>query len=127
MKAVFPRDIATQVNKFLQAKDLEGIVSLFHPACLVFFPPDAPPKVGAAGVRDAFAAFMDDPPAIESEILSEVIVGDIALLRARWRLVAPDGTVLASGESTEVATKLENGGWGYLIDCPYGPPLTDRS
>ena len=36
--------------------------------------------------------------------------------------VAPDGTVIAEGRSMEVAKKLENGGWGYLIDCPNGPP-----
>ena len=65
---------------------------------------------------------MDIRPQVKSEVFSEVINGDIALLRANWSVIAPDGTVMAEGQSTEVAKKLANGGWGYLIDCPNGPP-----
>ncbi|WP_302849965.1 hypothetical protein [Paraglaciecola mesophila] len=38
-------------------------------------------------------------------------------------MISTDGNILAEGESTEVAKKLENGGWGYLIDCPNGVPV----
>jgi len=117
-----PRDIANCVSAYLQEGDLDGITSLFHPDCKIFFPPDMPPSLGIEGARTAFAGFMDIKPEIKSEVFSEVIVGDIALLRANWTVVAPDGTVMAEGQSTEVAKKLENGGWGYLIDCPNGPP-----
>ena len=117
-----PRDIAPCVSAYLQAGDLDGITTLFHPDCQVFFPPDQPPSIGIAGARAAFEGFLDIRPSIESEVFSEVIIGDIALLRANWRVVAPDGSVLAEGQSTEVAKKLSNGGWGYLIDCPNGPP-----
>lgn len=117
-----PRDIAHCVSMFLQEGDMDGIVSMFHPDCHIFFPPDMPPSVGRDGARRAFEGFMDLKPEIRSEIVSEVIVGDIALTRANWKVVAPDGSVVAEGTSTEVAKKLENGGWGYLIDCPNGPP-----
>ncbi|WP_298467639.1 DUF4440 domain-containing protein [uncultured Erythrobacter sp.] len=117
-----PREIADCVSAYLQEGDLDGITSLFHPDCQIFFPPDQPPSVGIAGAREAFQAFADIRPAIKSEVFSEVIIGDIALLRANWSVVAPDGTVIAEGQSTEVAKKLENGGWVYLIDCPNGPP-----
>jgi len=117
-----PRQIADCVSAYLQKGDLEGITSLFHPDCQIFFPPDQPPSVGIAGAREAFAGFLEIRPQIKSEVFSEVIVGDIALLRANWSVVAPDGTVMAEGQSTEVAKKLHNGGWGYLIDCPNGPP-----
>ncbi|WP_299669426.1 hypothetical protein [uncultured Ruegeria sp.] len=65
---------------------------------------------------------MDIRPQIKSEVFSEVINGDVAMLRANWSVVAPGGTVMAEGQSTEFAKKLENGGWVYLIDCPSGPP-----
>ncbi|MEM7136105.1 MAG: nuclear transport factor 2 family protein [Myxococcota bacterium] len=117
-----PREIADCVGAYLREGDLEGVVSMFHPDCLVFFPPDAPPKVGHAGAREAFEGFLQAPPEIRSEVISEVIAGDIALVRANWSLVAPNGSVMAEGQSTEVAKKLGHGGWGYLIDCPYGPP-----
>ncbi len=93
-----------------------------HANCQIYFPPDQPPHTGIDGAKAAFADLIQIRPKIKSEIISEVIVGDIALLRARWSAVAPDGTVIGEGESTEVARKLENGGWGYLIDCPLGPP-----
>ena len=117
-----PREIANCVSAYLQEGDLDGIASMFHPDCQVFFPPDQPPATGIAGARAAFEGFMDLRPEIKSDVFSEVIIGDIALLRANWSVVAPDGTVMAEGQSTEVAKKLENGGWGYLIDCPNGPP-----
>ena len=117
-----PRDIAACVSIYLQAGDLDGITTLFHPDCLIFFPPDEPPSVGIAGAWRVFESFLDIRPSIESEVLSEVIVDDIALLRANWRVIAPDGTVLAEGQSTEVAKKAKDGSWRYLIDCPNGPP-----
>ncbi|WP_282095110.1 YybH family protein [Epibacterium ulvae] len=117
-----PRDIADCVNAYLQEGDLDGITTLFHPDCQVFFPPDQPPLTGLSGARKAFEGFMELKPTIKSDVFCEVINGDVALLRANWSVVGPDGTVMAEGQSTEVAKKLENGGWGYLIDCPNGPP-----
>lgn len=117
-----PRDIADCVGAYLQDGDLDGIASMFHPDCKVFFPPDQPPSVGIPGARSAFEAFIEVKPQIKSQVFSETIAGDTALIRANWQVVAPDGSILAEGQSTEVAKKLENGGWGYLIDCPYGPP-----
>jgi len=117
-----PRDIADCVGSYLQDGDLDGIASMFHPDCKVFFPPDQPPSLGIAGARAAFEAFIEVKPQIKSQVFSETIAGDTALIRANWQVVAPDGSILAEGQSTEVAKKLENGGWGYLIDCPYGPP-----
>ncbi|MFN3248432.1 YybH family protein [Roseibium album] len=116
-----PRDIADCVNAYLQKGDLDGITTMFHPDCQIFFPPDQPPLTGLEGARKAFEAFVDLKPTIKSEVFCEVINGDIALLRANWSVVGPDGKVMAEGQSTEVAKKLENGGWGYLIDCPNGP------
>lgn len=120
-----PREIADCVSAYLQEGDLDGITSMFHPDCQIFFPPDQPPSIGIKGVSAVFADFLDIRPRIKSEVFGEVIVGDIALLRANWSVIASDGTVMAEGRSTEVAKKLANGGWGYLIDCPSGPPELD--
>lgn len=101
---------------------------MFHPDCRIFFPPDQPPKIGRSGARAVFEDFASMRPILTSQIESETIVGDTALLKATWTVAAPDGSVLAQGRSTEVARRLENGGWGYLIDCPNGaPPVTSDS
>lgn len=117
-----PSEIADRVGDFLKEGNLEGVISMFHPECRIFFPPTEPPHVGHDGVRKTFAGFMDARPTLKSTITSEVIVGDTALLHADWEFLDKDGTVIASGKSTEVAKKLENGGWGYFIDCPLGAP-----
>ena len=117
-----PREIADCVSAALQEGDMDGIVAMFHPDCQIFMVPDQPPEVGLDGVVQAFADFITLRPKVESEVFSEVVIGDTALLRANWRVVAPDGSIMAEGQSTEVAKRLKNGGWGYLIDCPNGPP-----
>lgn len=117
-----PRDIATSVAACLKAGDLEGIISLFHPECQIFFPPNEPPKRGHAGARAVFAEFVALRPTLDSSVTGEVINGDTALLQANWRFLDAEGGLMAEGSSTEVAKKLENGGWGYFIDCPIGLP-----
>ena len=73
-----------------------------------------------------FETFVEIRPAIRSYVVSEVVADDVAVLHANWSVVAPDGTVLGEGRSTEVPKKLENGGWRYLIDCPNGLPELDQ-
>lgn len=121
-KAMNPSQIADCVAEFLLAGDLDGIVSMFHPECRIFFPLDEPPKVGKEGAREVFKDFVGMRPILISTIKSEVVVEDIALLEATWRFESSDGELIAAGDSTEVAKKLPNGGWGYYIDCPLGIP-----
>ncbi len=118
-----PSDIAACVAEFLKAGDLEGIVSMFHPDCQIFFPPTEPPILGLEGARSVFTDFVKIRPTLISNITSEIINGDIALLHGNWSILDQDGNLLAEGNSTEVAKKFEHGGWGYLIDCPDGPPV----
>ena len=121
-----PRFIADRVGEFLLEGDLEGIVSMFHPDCRMFFPPNEPPKVGKDAAREVFRAFIPVKPKLISNVTSEVINGDTALLHGTWRMEDQDGNVIAEGESTEVAKKLEHGGWVYFIDCPNGFPAKEE-
>lgn len=118
-----PSDIATCVASFLKIGDLEGILSMFHPECQIFFPANEPPKLGIKGARTVFADFVMLKPILISTVTSEVINGDTAILTAEWKFLDQAGSLLTEGNSTEVAKKLENGGWGYFIDCPNGLPL----
>lgn len=122
MIAKTPSDIATCVAHYLKTGNLEGIISMFHPECQIFFPSTEPPKVGIDGARSIFTEFAQLKPTLISTITNEVINGDTALLQATWKFLDQEGNLLAEGSSTEVAKKLENGGWGYFIDCPCGIP-----
>ena len=118
-----PSQIADCVAEYLKQGNLEGVVSLFHPQVQMFFPATEPPKVGKDAVREVFAPFCAMKPTLISNVISEVINGDTALLKAKWRIEDDDKNVLSEGESVEVAKKLENSdGWVYFIDCPNGPP-----
>lgn len=122
MIAKRPADIATCAAHYLKNGDLDGVVSMFHPDCQIFFPPSEPPHKGLEGARRVFADLVPLRPILESTIISEVINGDTALLRADWTIKGADHSIIAQGQSTEVVKRLENGGWGYFIDCPNGPP-----
>lgn len=122
--AEHPSEIAERVGEYLKESNLDAIVTLFHSDCKIYFPPDEPPHQGHAGVRNAFSSFLEGKPTLISQITGEVIIGDIALLQAEWRMEDNDGNVLAKGNSTEVVKRLENGGWGYFMDCPLGLPPT---
>lgn len=120
-----PSDIATCIAGFLQQGDLDGVVSMFHPDCQIFFPPGKPPALGLAGARAVFEEFVTMRPILKSTVISEVVNGDTALLTADWSFLDADGKTIAEGRSIEVAKQLANGGWGYFIDCPNGPPALE--
>lgn len=117
-----PKEIANRVAEFLLDGDIEAIPSMFHPDCKVFMPPTEPPTVGKEAIKELFRPFCGMKPIMESRVISEVILGDTALLQAEWKMKDGSGNVVAEGQSTEVAKQLENGGWVYYIDCPNGPP-----
>ncbi len=117
-----PHEIAETIAIFLKEGDLEGIISMFHPECKIYFPPGEAPKVGHSGAHEVFKDFAVMKPILISTVTGEAVNGDTGLLQAEWRFEAADGTLIAEGSSTEVVKRLENGGWGYFIDCPMGPP-----
>ncbi len=121
-KAKRPSEIANCVGAYLAEGDLDGIVSLFHPDCVVYFPVGEAPKKGLEAVRELFVPFAEMRPKLISDVIGELVNGDTALLRANWRIEAQDGSVIAEGQSSEVAKQDADGNWLYYIDCPYGPP-----
>lgn len=121
-----PRDIANTVGSYLKEGNLEAILTFFHPDCVICFPPNQPPHRGIEGARKVFAPFIDSKPTLISIVTNEMILDDTGVLQGEWRIEDDNGNVMAQGNSTEVVRKLDNGGWGYLIDCPLGPPLLEN-
>ena len=50
-------------------------------------------------------------------------LGDLALLRADWRLNAPDGTEVVAGSTAEIIRRQPDGRWLYVIDHAAGASL----
>lgn len=124
--AEYPHQIVERVDEFIQAGDLEGIVTMFHPECQIAMDPQSAPMVGHDAVRAIFADFIEKKVSINGTVTGEMINGDTAILQGTWNAVAGDGTAMGGGQSTEVAKRLDNGGWGYFIDCPVNVPAPKR-
>jgi len=120
MKASRPREIADCVGHFMKQGDLDGIMTLFHPDCMMVFPQGAEPVFGHEAIREAFVPFAEMRLILHSTVLHELINGDTALLTADWKIETDTGEPMGQGRSTEVAKRNPDGSWVYFIDSPYG-------
>ena len=117
-----PHQIVDCVAKFIRAGDLDGVVSMFHPNCKIAMDPTQEPMGGHDSVRQIFAPFTEAKMILAGIVTGEMINDDVAILQGSWQIKDIDGNIVGGGESTEVARKLGNGGWGYFIDCPIAVP-----
>ncbi|MEW2915517.1 nuclear transport factor 2 family protein [Ruegeria sp. ANG10] len=125
--AVRPHQIVERVAEFMANRDLEGVVSMFHPDVRIALDPDnAEPVVGHDAVREIFAGPCEARAILKARVTGEMINGDMALLQGDWTMEGQDGTPMGGGTSTEVAKQLPNGGWTYFIDCPISVPKPVR-
>ena len=67
-KAERPRDVANTVGAYLADGDLDGILSLFHPDCTIYFPPNEPPKKGLEAVKKLFEPFVASKAILKSTV-----------------------------------------------------------
>lgn len=123
--AKHPHEIVERVAEFVRAGDIEGIVSMFHPECKIAMDPSAAPLEGHTAVRSIFADFAKGKMILEGLVTGEMINGDFAIMQGSWSISDDGGTVLGGGQSTEVARRLDNGGWVYYIDCPIAVPAPE--
>lgn len=121
-KALRPRHIADVVGKYMKEGNMEGILSMFHKDCIVYFAPNPALTQGLDLIEELFTPFVQAKGNLISDVTGELINGDTALLQANWRVESSDGSIIAQGSSTEVAKQKEDGSWVYYIDCPSGPP-----
>lgn len=117
-----PHQIVERVAKFIRVGDLEGIVTMFHPDCKIAMDPTEHPLHGHDAVRSIFADFAKDRMNLEGVVTGEMINGDLAILQGSWSIKDGSGTTVGGGQSTEIAKRLESGGWVYFIDCPIAVP-----
>lgn len=75
-----------------------------------------------APVRETLEAFISMKPSINLEVKTMSQAGNIAQLRASWKLTGqgPDGPMEMSGNSMEVMRRQADGTWKMLIDNPNG-------
>lgn len=77
-------------------------------------------STGIAAISSAFDRGFANPYRLSGTVLSCMEADGIALVRALWKSINPDGSVRHDSVSCEVAKKGPDGLWRYLIDDATG-------
>ncbi|MFC4765000.1 YybH family protein [Dyella koreensis] len=104
--------------------DVDDLILLYEEGA-TFFDGETP-VVGHDAIRKALAPLGGMPGVMESKVNFCVVNGDVALMRADYRLV-DEGRVVLTGSSVEIVRRQADGTWRYMIDHPTGASLASQS
>jgi len=121
MAATTPAQCDELFARYLNAGNVEGVVSLYEPrASLVM--ETASPAQGTEAIRAAITQFAALRPTLTMNVVRVVRAGDdLAVLYNDWRLsgTRPDGSRLEdSGKAIEIVRRQPDGSWRFAIDDP---------
>ena len=109
-KAYKPSEISTLFVEYINAGNLEGVVSLFEDTALMLTAPDNKFAKGKEEIRAYFSVMLSHNPQFDTVHHKQPIInGDIALTSSR----VPNAFV-----TVEVARKQADGSWLWFIDQP---------
>ena len=118
-----PEEVHLRFAEAFNSGNLEALVTLYEAQARVVPEPEQQPVVGIQAIRETFQSFLALKGQIQMETRYVIHAGDIALLRAQWRLAATgaDGQPIEmTHNSTEVVRRQPDGTWRYIIDHPFG-------
>lgn len=113
-----PQEMHGVFKQYLEAEDLDGIMSLYEEGATMVTATG--PVTGLGAVRENLAPFIALKAKIDFQPAVVAQSGDIALVHAAWTGTGtgPDGEVAFSGITSEVVRKQADGSWKYVIDNP---------
>ncbi|MEU4930688.1 nuclear transport factor 2 family protein [Streptomyces yokosukanensis] len=116
-RAQTPQQVGTLFMEYLEAGDIEGLVSLHEPNAH-FVPTPETHVVGAAAIREALRQLIDSGARLKLELRDIREVDDIALVSNTATLtgVGPQPTV---STTTEILRRQPDGGWVHVVDDPF--------
>lgn len=102
------------------SRKLDNLLALYEPGAVHVGGVGATPETGIHQIGGALSALLQIPGTMVS-VNNFCIENDgIALLRADWKLVGPEGAVIASGSTAEIVRRQPDGSWLYVIDHAAG-------
>jgi len=115
-----PCDMNETFARAFNSRQLEYVLALYEPGSILL--PDESNRVlqGKAEIGAALEGLLHIPGTLVSRNNFCAQHGDLALLRADWRLIGPDGNVVVSGSSAEIVRRQADGRWLYVIDHAAG-------
>ncbi len=116
-----PEDVDRLFAEYMNAGDIDGLLSLYEPQG-VLVPQHGAPLVGPAAIRTFFEAFGDAKMSIRMNVFKVVRAGaDMAVLYNDWTatLTAPPGDrTEMQGHALEIVRRQPDGSWRFVLDDP---------
>ena len=117
-----PEDMSPALATAFNASNLDAMAALYSENAVLIDETGAEHR-GVEAIKAALKDMLATGGVMTSTPRLAVIIGDIALSGADWRLEPRDGGESLEGRSLEVLQRQPDGSWRYLIDCPTGDVL----
>jgi uncharacterized protein (TIGR02246 family) len=116
-RAETPEQVGALFMEYLQAGDLEGLVSLYEPNAH-FVPTPGNHVIGTDAIREALKGLIDHGARIKLEPRDIRLVDDVALVSntATVTGVAPEPVIT---NTSEILRRQPDGGWLHVVDDPF--------
>ncbi|MDT0462180.1 SgcJ/EcaC family oxidoreductase [Streptomyces gibsoniae] len=116
-RAETPQQVGTLFMEYLEAGDIEGLVSLYEPDAH-FVPTPGTHLVGTDAIRGALQQMIDSGARLELELREIRQAGDVALVSNRATLTGAGPEPVVS-TTTEILRRRPDGGWVHVVDDPF--------
>jgi uncharacterized protein (TIGR02246 family) len=118
-RAETPEQVATLFMDYLEAGDLDGLVSLYEPNAHVVAAPGLL-LVGTAAIRQALRQMIDSGARLRLEPRNIRRVDDLALVSNTATLTAATRAAKpVISTTTEILRRQPDGGWVHIVDDPF--------
>ena len=112
-----PEDMSPALASAFNARDLSAMAALYDEDAVLIDETGAEHR-GVEAIKAALKDMLEAGGVMTSTPRRALVVGNIALSGADWRLEPRDGGEPLEGRSLEVLRRHPDGSWRYLIDCP---------
>jgi uncharacterized protein (TIGR02246 family) len=123
MPATRPEDCDQLFEEYVNAGDLDGVVTLYEPAA-TFVTQEGTSVSGIDAIRNILGGFIAMKPQLKNRVVKVVRTGDdVAMIFNDWTLLAtdPDGKPISiMGRAIELLRRQADGTWRMIIDAPWG-------
>jgi uncharacterized protein (TIGR02246 family) len=107
--------------------NIENLLGLYEADAVLHVDGSGQGLAGIAAIAGALRQFLQVPGTMTSRNNFCVVRGDIALLRADWRITGADGAIVAEDSTAEIVRRQPDGRWLYVVDhaAAVGLPRVD--
>lgn len=120
MSVTDPRLMNETFARAFNSRKIGTLLALYEPGAVLRSAMDDRDLAGLDAITGELQGLLQVPGTMTSQNSFCLQHGDLALLRADWRIVDDAGAVAAAGSSVELVRRQAGGTWLYVIDHPMG-------